>query len=287
MMTIPADAEGLDYFPCRYGASKAVFRGPPRDLSGPFVAMLGGSATFGKYVERPFAARVEQALRRPVANLGALNAGPDFYLADPAVLDMAGRADVAVVQVTGAEALSNPFYSVHSRRNDRFVATSPALRSLFPQVDFAEIHFTRHLLQVLERSDAIAFATVVQGLKDTWLDRMRKLLSHLPRGRVLLWLADDPPPEVAVALEPAPALVDRAMLEALRSEVDEIVIAIPSPHARSRAALDMIYPETEAMLAACLPGAAVHAEVAAELAPVVERLLSKRKGPPEGSPLCT
>jgi len=35
----------------------------------------------------------------------------------------------------------------------------------------------------------------------------------------------------------------------------------------------MTYPETEAALAACLPGAAMHAEVAAELAPVVRGLL--------------
>ncbi|HLQ19378.1 MAG TPA: DUF6473 family protein, partial [Tabrizicola sp.] len=122
MMSIPAEAGALDYFPCRYGASKALFRGPQRDLSLPYVAMLGGSATFGKYVERPYPALVEAALGRPVANLGGLNAGPDFYLTDPAALDVAARAQVAVVQVTGAEALSNPFYTVHSRRNDRFLA---------------------------------------------------------------------------------------------------------------------------------------------------------------------
>lgn len=272
MMSIPAEAGGLDYFPCRYGASKAVFRGPEQDLSQPYVAVLGGSSTFGKYVARPYPALVEQALGRPVANLGGLNAGPDFYLTDPAALDIAARAHVAVVQVTGAEALSNPFYSVHSRRNDRFLAATPALRALFPGVDFTDIHFTRHLLQVLERSDPAATATVVRGLKDNWLARMRQLLSRLPQRRVLLWLADAPPPQRALALDPAPPFIDRAMLEALRPEVDEVVIATPSPRARSLAPFDMTYPETEAALAACLPGAAMHAEVAAELVPIVEGL---------------
>ena len=134
MMTIPAGAGALDYFPCRYGASRAVFRGPERDLSRPYVALLGGSATFGKYVATPFADLVEQALGQPVANLGAQNAGPDFYLADRATLDIAARARVAVVQVTGADTLSNPFYTVHARRNDRFLAASPALRDLYPEV---------------------------------------------------------------------------------------------------------------------------------------------------------
>lgn len=273
MMTIPAEPGGLDYFPCRYGASKALFRGPKAALTQPFVAMLGGSSTFGKYVARPFPALVEAALGQPVANLGGLNAGPDFYLSDPAALEIAARARVAVVQVTGAEALTNPYYSVHSRRNDRFLAATPALRALFPTVDFAEIHFTRHLLLVLERSDPDAFARVVADLKAVWLDRMRTLLVRLPGRRVLLWLADAPPPDRAQALDPAPPFIDRAMLEALGQEVDQVVIATPSARARALAPFDMTYPETEAALAACLPGAAAHAEIAAELAPVLRTLL--------------
>lgn len=273
MMSIPAEAGGLDYFPCRYGASKAVFRGPERDLAQPYVAVLGGSATFGKYVARPYPALVEAALGRPVANLGGLNAGPDFYLSDPAALDIAGRAQVAVVQVTGAEALSNPFYSVHSRRNDRFLVATPALRALFPQVDFTEIHFTRHLLQMLERSDPGACAQVITALKDTWLSRMRQLLARMPRRRVLLWLADAPPPDRALGLEPAPPFIDRTMLDALRPEVDAAVVATPSPRARSLAPFDMTFPETEAALAAGLPGAAMHAEVAAALAPTLRSLM--------------
>jgi hypothetical protein len=273
MLMLDAGAGALDYSPCRYGASKAVFRGPLRDLSWPYVAMLGGSPTFGKYVERPYPVLVETALGRSVANLGGLNAGPDFYLSDPAALDIAAGAWAAVVQISGAEAVSNAFYSVHSRRNDRFLAATPALRALFPQVDFTEIHFTRHLLQVLRRADAGAFDQVKLALRQNWLAKMRLLLAGLPAGRVLLWLADSPPPDRADSLDRAPLFIDRAMLEALRPEVTAIVIATPSPRARAMAAFDMTYPETEATQAACLPGAAVHAEVAACLAPVLRRLM--------------
>ena len=182
---LDAGAGALDYFPCLYGASKAMFRGPQRYLSRPYVAMLGGSPTFGKYVERPYPVLVETALGRSVANLGGLNAGPDFYLSDPAALDIAAGARAAVVQITGAEASSNAFYSVHSRRNDRFLAATPALRALFPQVDFTEIHFTRHLLQVLRRADAGAFDQVELALRQNWLAKMRLLLAGLPARRVL------------------------------------------------------------------------------------------------------
>ena len=75
---------------------------------------------------------------------------------------------------------------------------------------------------------------------------------------------DDPGTQMAATLY---------MLDALRPEVSDLVIATPSPRARALAALDMTYPETEAAFAACLPGAAMHAEVAGQLAPVVERLM--------------
>jgi Domain of unknown function (DUF6473) len=280
MMLMEAGAGALDYFPCRYGASKAVFRGPARDLTVPYVAVLGGSASFGKYVARPYADLVEQDIGQPVVNLAALNAGPDFYLSDPDALDVAARASVAVVQVTGAEALSNPFYTVHSRRNDRFLAATPALRALFPQVDFTDIHFIRHLVQVLARADALRFAQLREGLRECWLQRMRQLLARLPERRVLLWLADTGRRGDA---EGDPLSIDDALIDALRPEVTTVVIASPSPQARAMAEFDKTFPETEATQAACLPGAAVHAEVADALAPVLRRLMEK--GPPEGGPL--
>lgn len=269
MMTIPAGAGALDYFPCHYGASRAVFRGPARDLTRPYIAMLGGSATFGKYVRQPFPQLVEQAVGVQVANLGGLNAGPDFYLSDPAVLDLAGKAQAAVVQITGAEALSNRFYTVHTRRNDRFLAATDALRGLYPQLDFTDIHFTRHLMQVLERTDAAAHAIVVSELKRNWLARMRQLLAWLPPRRLLLWLADAPPPDTAETLDPAPPFIDQSMLHALGRDGAEVVVAGISARSRAMARFDMVYPETEASLAASLPGAASHAEVAAALTPLL------------------
>lgn len=273
MLMLDAGAGAPDYAPCRYGASKSLFRGPLRDLSRPYIAMLGGSPTFGKYVDRPYPALVEQALGWPVANLGGLNAGPDFYLSDPGLLDIAAGARAAVVQVTGADALSNPFYSVHSRRNDRFLAATPALRRLFPQVEFTEIHFTRHLLQVLQRSDAAGFGQVVQALKENWLAKMRRLLAALPARRLLLWMGDATAPDRAKGLDLTPLFIDRAMIDALRFEVSATVQAVPSPRARRMAPFDMTYPETEAAQAACLPGAAVHAEVADRLTPVLRGLM--------------
>jgi hypothetical protein len=280
MLHLDAGAGALDYFPCRYGASRAVFRGPERDLSRPYVAVLGGSASFGKYVAQPWPALLEQALDCPVANLAAQNAGPDLYLSDPAALEIAAGAAVAVVQITGAEGLSNPFYSVHARRNDRFVAANPALRALYPQVDFTEIHFTRHLLTVLRRADPQRFAEVLWVLQDTWVTRMQDLLARLPGSRVLVWLSDAPPPDCAT--DPAPGfgpwLVDRRMLAALEGPGTRLVELVASAAALTEGAAGMQYPPTEAQQARALPGAAVHAEAAGRLAPEIGRLIAKAKG---------
>jgi hypothetical protein len=174
------------------------------------------------------------------------------------------------VQVTGAEALSNPFYTVHSRRNDRFLAATPALRALYPEVDFTEIHFTRHLLQVLACADTARFAEVVEALRQTWLMQMRALLSRLPAQRLLLWVAGDGPSD---RLDGEPLFIDSGLIDALRPEASAVVEVCPSDRARAMARFDMTYPETEATQAACLPGAAVHAELAAHLVPKLRGLV--------------
>ena len=65
-----------------------------------------------------------------MVNLGCLNAGPDVYLNDPEILRIASKADVTVLQVVGAANLTNRFYTVHPRRNDRFLHASPWLQTV-------------------------------------------------------------------------------------------------------------------------------------------------------------
>jgi Domain of unknown function (DUF6473) len=281
MMSIQTGAVRPDYSLCRYGRSRSLFRGPQRDVSGDYVAVLGGSATFGKYIEVPFPALLEQAVGQPVVNLGALNAGPDFFLTDPAVLDVAARARVAVVQITGAEALSNPFYNVHSRRNDRFLAATPALRDLFPEVDFTEIHFTCHLLTALASADPDRFDVVVQALRSNWLARMRELLVHLPPRRLLLWLGECAPPSRADRLDPVagPLLVDTPLLAALGPVAGEIVEVWPLKTAGDHPPLGSDLLRVEAV-ARGLPGPGAHSAIARHLSPRVAALLGTGRPAP-------
>lgn len=264
----------LHYFPCRYGRSRLLFRGPRRDLSGDHVAFLGGTETYGKFLRDPFPALVEAALGVPSVNFGCVQAGPDAYLNDPATLDLTCRAAVTVVQVTGALNLSNRLYAVHPRRNDRFLRASPALQALYPEVDFTEFAFTRHLTRSLADVSPDRFGLVVAELQAAWVARMVTLLDRLSRPVVLLWLGMHPPPPNLVTDPMAdPPLIHAGMVAALQPRVTSYVEVVASDHARAEGTRGVAFPPLEAQAAQGLPGPAVHAAAAAALVPVIRGLL--------------
>ena len=54
----------------------------------------------------------------------------------------------------------NRFYAVHPRRNDRFLRPSAKIEALFPEIDFTEFSFNRHMLSALESVSADRFGQV-------------------------------------------------------------------------------------------------------------------------------
>ena len=211
----------LDYFPCRYGTSKLLFRGPRRRLEGDFVTFLGGIETYGRYVPTPYPVLVEHETGVRAVNLGCVNAGVDAYLNDRSLLKICANAKAAVIQLFGAQNMSNRFYAVHPRRNDRFLRASKLLTTIFEDVDFTEFNFTRHMLTALADRSAEKFAMVQRELKDAWVARMRLLIEEFHGRVVLLWLADHAPGAAgsgAVA-EREPLFIDREMMDGLAADV--------------------------------------------------------------------
>lgn len=268
-------AGALDYYPCRYGTSRLVFRGPRRRLEGDYVVALGGSATYGRFVARPYPVLLERTLGVTVVNFGCKNAGTDVFLNDEAVIEACRGARAVVVQITGAQNLSNRFYTVHPRRNDRFVRATPALLCLYPEVDFTEFNFTGHMLQSLHARAPDRFETLVEELKAVWQERMAALIAAVARPVLLLWLADHAPGDGLGAdfLGADPLLVDADMLSRLLPLVAGHEVVVPSPAARARGTADMIFDQTKASAAAALPGPLAHAEVAQALTPRLRHLL--------------
>ena len=270
----PGDG-ALDYFPCRYGNSRLLFRGPRRDIERAYVAILGGSETYGKFVPDPFPDLIERELGLPVANLGCMNAGPDVFLNEESITLIAARACVTVVQLLGAQNLSNRYYAVHPRRNDRFLGATPLLRAIFPRVDFTEFNFTRHMLRALQHSSADRFEVVAEELRAAWVARTKQLLSCLTGPTILLWMSDLAPPSPTrrVDLAHNPMLVDAEMVATVRGYAQGYVQVIHSAQARAQGVQGMAFGPLEAPAAALVPGPLAHHEVAKALLPLIYQLL--------------
>lgn len=254
----------LDYLPCRYGTSKLLFRGPRRSLSEPYVAFLGGTDTYGKFIADPYPSLVEQNLGRMCLNLGCVNAGVDVFLNDPYVPEMTSKADLTVIQVLGAQNMSNRFYSVHPRRNDRLVKASTLLQAIYREVDFAEFNFTRHMLQRLLTLSPGRFETVVEELQQAWTARMKNLIKATDGKVVLLWLSDrasDAP--LSLEHDRDPLFVNREMLHSLSDLVDDIIEVQASEAAIAEGTQGMVFNEMETPAAQHQLGPAIHEEAAA------------------------
>ena len=271
-----------DYLPVRYAGSRLVFRGPRRGLAGGYVACLGGTGTHGTFVDRPWPALLEADLGTVCVNLGLPNAGPDVLACDPGLVQMAQRAHAVVLQLPCAMNLGNPFYRVHPRRNDRFLAAQPALHDLYPEVDFTEFHFTRHLMHRLAAISPARFARLRDGMQKAWVARLSGLLRDLaPSPVVVLWQANHAPGDRAdsAAIGAEPAFVSRAMLDTVAPRATATVLAVASATAQAQGTRGMRFPPMQEETAAALPGPLAHREVADALHPVMARLLQGRAPP--------
>lgn len=275
-MAYQSMSEGsLNYYPCRYGTSKLLFRGPSKDLDEDYVVFLGGTETYGKYVEVPFSELVESGLGMETVNLGCVNAGVDVFLNDETVLDLCKNAKTTVLQIPGAQNMSNRFYAVHPRRNDRFLCASSLMKTIYRDIDFTDFNFTRHLLQTLQAASEDKFVMVRQELRDAWVARMRTMAQRLQGNLVLLWLSDHSPDteEACSKTNGDPLFVNRKMLDEIRPLVKDIVEVVAE---RSEVELGyelMVCSDLDAPAAREMLGPIVHSKVATALQNALARYL--------------
>jgi hypothetical protein len=255
----------LDYRPVVYPGSVLRFRGPGNGMVRPYVLCLGGSETFGRFVHAPFAAQLDTSLPLDVVNMGVMNAGLDVLLGDPAILSAQEGASAVVLQITGAQNMTNRFYSVHPRRNDRFIRATNMLRTIYRDVDFTEFHFTRHLLTHLRGLSPDRFAVVVTELRAAWVARMSGYLRATAAPVHLLWLARRHPdePGCAHALGHDPLFVTREMLETVSAHAASVTIVAPDVGKQTTTTRGMFFAAREEAAARALPGPDLH-DLAAE-----------------------
>jgi hypothetical protein len=261
---------GLSYAPCRYGNSRLFFRGPRKALDGRYVAFVGGTETYGKFIEHPFPDLVEDKIGETCVNFGCVNASIEAFQNEPVVLTACHDAAVTVIQVSGAQNISNRFYMVHPRRNDRFLRESSVLRAIYPEVDFSDFCFTRHMLTTLHAISPERFSIIREELQTAWLARMRNFLTSIGRRTLLLWFADHLPSDVAWEdredpFQTDPLFITRKMIDSLRPIVRGVVMAQTSLRAQAHRRDGMVYAPGQIATTAGLPGPMAHVEAAETL----------------------
>lgn len=187
MSYVAVDERPVDFMLCQYGTSKNLFRGPKKSIKGRFGVCLGGANTFGGKIPDPFSCILERELGYPILNLGAQHAGAGFYIEDVDVSKIIENAQFILVEAPSVINHSNIFYRVHPRRNDRFVTALKPLYRLFPEVDFVECHFTKHLVTKMITLDAQRSDIVLQSLRDEWVESLATMRSHWNAKQVIHW----------------------------------------------------------------------------------------------------
>lgn len=265
----------LDYFPCRYGNSKLIFRGPRKKMAGDYIAMIGGTETYGKFIEKPFPTLVSEAMEMECVNFGCVTAGVDVFSNEIPVIEACSNARVTVVQAVGAQNMSNRFYAVHPRRNDRFLRASALMKTAFGEVDFTDFSFTKHLLTTLQALSKERFSIVRDELKVAWIARMKLLLGKIEGKTVLLWFADRTPEDASTfnGLGREPIFVDRRMIEEIRPFATEVVEVVASEAALAQGTAGMKYSAMEQPAAQELLGPEAHQEAARALLEPLSRLI--------------
>jgi len=257
---------------CHYPGSALPVRGPCADLTAPYLAFLGGSETFGRFVAAPFPALLDRFLGQTCVNLGSISAGPDAMLSDAKVMRIAAAAASTVVQIPGAQNLSNQYYRVHPRRNDRFLRPSRRLTALYPDIDFTEFHFTKHLVTSLYRCSPGRFAPVLEELRAVWIARMERLLQALEGRALLLWLQyEDTRPRGDEPLGPDPLLVTGAMIGRVAPRARGLIEVPVVPAGQLAGETEkMAFGPLQAPAANHMLGPRMHKRIAARLAEAVK-----------------
>ena len=234
------------------------------------MAFIGSTETYGKFIEKPFPMLVEKAMRQTCVNFGCVNGGIDAFVNDSSVMEICRKSELTVIQVMGANNLSNRFYSVHPRRNDRFLRASTVLQAIYNDVDFSQFAFTRHMLGALHEKSPERFEIVVKELREAWSARMKNMLGQTGDRVVLLWFSDERLSDQDWTTRPSqlqtdPLFITASMVNELRPLVLDVVVANPSAAALAAGTEGMFYPSSQAAMATEMLGVQCHQEASATL----------------------
>ncbi|MFT5502245.1 MAG: hypothetical protein ACI88G_002389, partial [Woeseiaceae bacterium] len=211
------DPEILD----RATGEPLVLRGPrPRAplVPGSYFVCLGAAQTFGRFCQKPFPALLSERLDIPCLNLGRGGAGPSFFSEEnDGLMQYLADARFVIVQVMAGRSESNSLFR------------SKGLGSLTRVSDGTEIGCDDAFAEILAGYDFDTVKRIVEETRHNWIESYQRLLGNIPVPKVLLWFSTRTPEyaegynDVYELFGEFPQLVDRAMVDHVRSKCDSYV----------------------------------------------------------------
>jgi len=236
------------------------------------MVCAGGDETYGRFVDRPYAAILEERLDRRCLNLGSLFCGVDALCKDRGLFDLLNGSELCILQVPDILGQSNHFYRVHPRRNDRVLAPTENLIGLYPEVDFTDIHFVHHLMVRLQECRDARFEVVVEELQQNWIRQVSGLLGAIEPPTILLRLNVLRQVEAECQGERGDFAVTDHMLEAIRPLASNCVDVPVHVSGQSDELEDMLFGTLQQPMAEHMIGPAAHRSVAQALIGPVRNL---------------
>ncbi len=236
------------------------------------MVCTGGDETFGRFVDRPFAAILEEKLDRRCLNLGSLFCGVDALCSDKGLFDLLNGSELCILQAPSLLGQSNHFYRVHSRRNDRVLAPTEALIDLYPEVDFTDVHFVCHLMARLQEHSDARVEVVVEELRRNWVRQISGLLRKVETPVILLCLQILRQTDGGKQSEAAAFTVTDKMFEAIRPLSAGSVEVSAHVSGQSDELEDMLFGTLQQPMAEHMIGPAAHRAIADALLPAIRDL---------------
>ena len=143
-----------------------------------------------------------------------------------------------------------------------------------PEVDFADVHFVRHLMSRLSAFSDARFEVVAAELRRAWAEALRTLLDNVTSRVLLLWLDWDHSPAVGLdargVSDPVP--ITQAMIDGVSDGGVATVKMTVRPSGASDDLEDMLFGTMQQPMAEYMIGPATHRAIAERLLPAIRDL---------------
>ena len=193
---------------------------PPSLKPGEYCASIGAAYTFGRFAAQPYPELLGKVLNISSLNLGFSGVGPSFFnqSRNQVLIDLINRAKFVTVSLLSGRSQGNSRFKTAWYSQEQYILESG-------QVVPADYAYQ----QLLDNSDRATVMAVVEETRLRYLDEFIQLLEKITVPKVLLWFSKRSPDYEASSdslfklFGNFPHLVNRAMIEVLKSHCDDYV----------------------------------------------------------------